>query len=403
MTLRELECPPLPRLEGIKKIHRERRVLRESFLDTVRCFAHLPGTVALMSGGDHDCASYHILGVFPWLSLRSKSTALEITKQGDTRRLHQDPFDVLEQLLDRYRAQPVDESVPIQAGLFGYLAYDLKDHLEQLPRTSVDDLGLPDLYMVVPSLLLVQACKTGETVLFVPEFQGEPSGEVTRRLARFEAALNQPPQVQHRRGADAAFSSGFSRDEYMQAVEAIKRYIAQGDVYQVNMSQRFAGNFAGDPFELYTEMYQANPAAFFAYVNAGDHQVVSTSPERFIRLEGGLVETRPIKGTRPRGASVEEDRRLRDELEGSKKDEAELSMIVDLLRNDIGKVCRPGSVRVAAHKHIEGYKNVYHLVSVVEGALDEGQGPIDLIRATFPGGSITGCPKIRSMEIIDEL
>src|SRR5688572_30480132 len=189
----------------------------------------------------------------------------------------------------------------------------------------------------------------------------------------------------------------------MQAVEAIRSYIAQGDVYQVNMSQRFAGDFEGDPFELYAEMYQANPAAFFAYVNAGDHQVVSTSPERFIQLKDGLVETRPIKGTRPRGASVEEDRRLLEELEGSKKDEAELSMIVDLLRNDIGKVCRAGSVRVAAHKRVEGYKNVYHLVSVVEGELDDGQSAVDLIRATFPGGSITGCPKIRSMEIIDEL
>jgi len=405
MTLRELERLPPPQLEGIRKIQRERCVLRESFLDTVRRFAHLSGTVALMSGGDHDCARYHILGVFPWLSLRAKSKALEVTKQvgGETRRFHQDPFDLLEQLLDQYACASVDANVPLQAGLLGYLAYDLKDCLEQLPRTSLDDLGLPDLYMVAPGLLLVQEKQTGESTLFVPEFHGEASGAGLKRLGRFEAALNQPPPTWRKRPAKAAFSSGFSRSEYMQAVESIRRYIAQGDVYQVNMSQRFAGEFAGDPFELYAEMYQANPAAFFSYINAGDHQVVSTSPERFIRLEDGLVETRPIKGTRPRGASVDEDSRLREELEGSRKDDAELSMIVDLLRNDIGKVCRAGSVRVSAHKRVEGYKNVYHLVSVVEGTLDEGRSAVDLIRATFPGGSITGCPKIRSMEVIDEL
>src|SRR6187399_3136139 len=271
MTLREVECPRAQELEGIRKLNREPCVLREPFLDTVRRFAHLPGTVALMSGGDHDCARYHILGVFPWLSVRAKSTALEITKQGETRRLHQDPFDALEQLLDQYRCASVDDNVPLQAGLLGYLAYDLKDCLEQLPRTSLDDLGLPDLYMVAPGLLLVQACKTGEAELFVPEFHGEPASAATRRLARFEALLNQPPPAQSKRPASAVFSSGFSRAEYMQAVEAIRSYIAQGDVYQVNMSQRFAGDFEGDPFELYAEMYQANPAAFFAYLNAGDH------------------------------------------------------------------------------------------------------------------------------------
>ncbi len=402
MTLRNLEYPP-PRVEGIRKIHRERYVLREPFVDTVRRFAHLSGTVALMSGGDHDCARYHMLGVFPWLSLRSRATEVELTKQGDTRRLHQDPFDVLEQLLTQYRSLPDGAGPPLQAGLLGYLAYDLKDRLEQLPRTSIDDLGLPDLYMVAPGVLLVQDTKTGEAELFVPEFHGEAAAAAIRKLARFEDTLSQPAPTGRRRPPRTAFASGFSRASYMQAVEAIRRYIAQGDVYQVNMSQRFAGDFAGDPFELFAEMYQANPAAFFAYVNAGDHQIVSTSPERFIQLDDGRVETRPIKGTRPRGASVEEDSRLRAELEGSKKDEAELSMIVDLLRNDLGKVCRAGSVRVSEHKRVEGYENVYHLVSVVEGALDDDKSPVDLIRATFPGGSITGCPKIRSMEIIDEL
>jgi para-aminobenzoate synthetase component 1 len=174
-------------------------------------------------------------------------------------------------------------------------------------------------------------------------------------------------------------------------------------VYQVNMSQRFHAAFQGDPFELFARLYARNPAPFFAYVNAGDHQIVSTSPERFVLLDGNVVETRPIKGTRPRGRTAAEDLRLQEELQNSLKDEAELSMIVDLLRNDIGKVCRAGSVKVSEHKRLEVYENVYHLVSVVHGILDDERDAVDLIRATFPGGSITGCPKIRAMEIIDEL
>ena len=150
-------------------------------------------------------------------------------------------------------------------------------------------------------------------------------------------------------------------------------------------------------------MYAANPAPFFAYINAGDHQIVSTSPERFMELRNGSVETRPIKGTRPRGKTLAEDEALRTELQESTKEDAELSMIVDLLRNDIGKVCRPGSVRVVEHKRLEAYQNVYHLVSIVKGELDPGTDAVALLRATFPGGSITGCPKIRAMEIIDEL
>src|SRR5690606_7109237 len=169
------------------------------------------------------------------------------------------------------------------------------------------------------------------------------------------------------------FRSGFGRKDYMAAVEAIRSYIAAGDAYQVNLAQRFEAAFEGSAFALFAELYQGNPAPFFAYVNAGDHHIVSTSPERFLRQDGRHVETHPIKGTRPRGDTESADAALRLELEQSSKDDAELSMIVDLLRNDIGKVCEPGSVRVTAHKRVETYKNVHHLVSQVEGRLDEDQ------------------------------
>ncbi|MBW1912814.1 MAG: bifunctional anthranilate synthase component I family protein/aminotransferase class IV, partial [Deltaproteobacteria bacterium] len=183
----------------------------------------------------------------------------------------------------------------------------------------------------------------------------------------------------------------------------IIEYIASGHVYQVNMSQRFEMDFRGDGFELFKKLYMNNPAPFFAYINAGDHQIVSTSPERFIKRTGSMVETRPIKGTLPRGRTDDEDRELGQRLLKSRKDDAELSMIVDLLRNDMGKVCDGGSVRVEEHKRLEAYENVFHLVSIVKGDLAGAADSVDLIKATFPGGSITGCPKIRAMEIIDEL
>jgi para-aminobenzoate synthetase component 1 len=198
-------------------------------------------------------------------------------------------------------------------------------------------------------------------------------------------------------------ASNFSQTGYEEAIQQILEYISAGDVYQVNLSQRFQVPFSGDTFALFSHLYQENPAPFFAYVQAGDHQIVSTSPERFLLRSGSRIEARPIKGTMPRGKTASEDQDMRQALISSTKDDAELSMIVDLLRNDIGKVCAPFSVHVAEHKRMEAYQNVFHQVSIVEGKLDSDKDTVDLITATFPGGSITGCPKIRAMEIIDEL
>ncbi|MEY4544996.1 MAG: hypothetical protein RL685_1191, partial [Pseudomonadota bacterium] len=274
------------------------------------------------------------------------------------------------------------------------------------------------LHLVAPAILLIHDRVTEATTLLAMRFQEGDTG-FRQDVARFKQQLGvarspgaavpgepSPRESETRELAPKRAGkcvSVFSRAEYLSAVEAIRRYIVEGDVYQVNMSQRFQAPFSGDPFDCFATMYAANPAPFFAYINAGDHQIVSTSPERFIQLRDGSVETRPIKGTRPRGKTPAEDDALRRELQESPKEDAELSMIVDLLRNDIGKVCRAGSVRVVEHKRTEGYQNVFHQVSIVKGELDPGLDAVDLLRATFPGGSITGCPKIRAMEVIDEL
>ncbi|MBO3089786.1 aminodeoxychorismate synthase component I [Cellulomonas dongxiuzhuiae] len=393
--------PPSP-LRTVTGLHREPVDLDEPFVDVVRRFAHLPGTVALLSGGEQDSARYDVLGVDPWLTLtghRERTTLVDGSRRTE---LDQDPFTALRGVLDRVHV-PAQAGLPLAGGLLGYLAYDLKDCLEVLPRTSVDDLGLPLLHLVAPSVLLVRDRVAGTTTLVVMHLEDDDADAVDGRVARFTAALRAPAPPAGAVAATGPLTSTLSREEYLASVEAIRAYIVEGDVYQVNMSQRFTAPVTGDPFDCFAAMFAANPAPFFSYVNAGDHQIVSTSPERFLRLRDGEVETRPIKGTRPRGATPAQDAALRTELRESPKEDAELSMIVDLLRNDVARVCRPGSVRVTEHKRLETYENVHHLVSTVTGELRPGADAVDLLRATFPGGSITGCPKIRAMGVIDEL
>lgn len=392
----------------LKGIHTEEIVLKEPFIDFSARFASIHGTVVLMSGGDHDCARYHMLAAIPWLSFTGRGRAMTISTGNQHLQFEADPFDTLRDLLDTYRFDshgfPREIPVPVVSGFFGYLSYDLKNHLEKLPRTSMDDLCLPDICFFSPSIIVVHDRIQQSTHLCVTK-RDLPDGTNQDDLLQtfHEIITSKPPEQGNYCGDVDGFKSNFEKNGYMDSIERIKEYIAAGHVYQVNMSQRFKMGFNGDAFRLFQTLYTVNPAPFFSFIQAGDHQIVSTSPERFLLRTGNRVETRPIKGTRPRGNSPGEDMRLCRELMESKKDDAELSMIVDLLRNDLGKVCEGGTVRVAEHKRLETYRNVYHLVSVVEGTLHKDYDSVDLIAATFPGGSITGCPKIRSMEIIDEL
>lgn len=194
-----------------------------------------------------------------------------------------------------------------------------------------------------------------------------------------------------------------SMESYIESVEEIKEYIRDGEVYEVNLTQGIKGDFSGSPLSLFKKLYRENSAPYSAYLERENYAVVSNSPEQFLRVIGRAVETRPIKGTAPRSSDPEEDKRLQDELFRSPKNQAELYMIVDLMRNDLSRVCRIGSVRVETPKRVEHYTNVHHLVSIVRGELKENMDIIDLLKATFPGGSITGCPKVRCMEITEEI
>jgi para-aminobenzoate synthetase component 1 len=379
-----------------------------AFLGLAEAAAHGPVGAVLLSGGTHERATHSLALWDPFLALRTRGDRLEwISPTGAVLSNRGDPLDLLDRALSAMRPDFPRGSLPFAGGAVGYFAYDLKNCIEQLPSRAAADPRLPDIFLFWPRRILIheRAAKTVEELELGFEAEGarpETSKEAeTSPAAEAAPAPTAPPQPQpiHL----GRLRSNFSRAAYLRAVRRVRRLIRQGDVYQVNLSQRFTSSLQGDPFVLWRALFDRNPAPFYAYIQAGDHQVLSTSMESFLRRDGVMIESRPIKGTRPRGGTPEEDRARMAELAASTKDEAELSMIVDLIRNDLGRVCLPGSVRVKRHRILESYANVHHMVSVITGTLPASCTAGTILRAAFPGGSITGCPKIRAMEIIDDL
>ncbi|MCQ4256433.1 aminodeoxychorismate synthase component I [Stutzerimonas stutzeri] len=293
---------------------------------------------------------------------------------------------------------PANLEIPFTCGLLGFLGYDFGSRLERLPATATQDLTLPAARFGVYAWALINDhhCQT-TYLIFHPQLAKDLQAHL---ISLFES------EPKHERTAFrllAPFSADTQRSEYRQAIERIHDYIQAGDCYQVNFAQRFRAPCAGNPWQAYRALRAACPTPYSGYVALDDGAVVSLSPERFLRLAKGLVETRPIKGTRPRRSNPGEDRIEAQALQNSTKDRAENLMIVDLLRNDLGRSCEIGSVQVPELFSLESYPNVHHLVSSVSGTLASGKDALDLLEGSFPGGSITGAPKIRAMQIIDEL
>jgi para-aminobenzoate synthetase component I len=303
--------------------------------------------------------------------------------------------------------QPDPGLPPFQGGMIGFFGYDLAPRIEKLPRAVPRDSRLPDIRLALYDTAVTIDSLSGRVELWAWDLTGEGRAAAERRCRAWRKALDRalrsPKQPSNPSISLGPPTSSFDRDTYLATVRRVLEYIAAGDVFQVNLSQRFTAEGRIDPLELYLRLKQVSPAPFAAYLHWHDFAVVSASPESFFQTRGDTVVTRPIKGTRPRGSSPEDDGRLAAELLDSPKDRAELTMIVDLERNDLGRVCEYGSVVVRDPLTIESFAQVHHLVATVEGRLRKGVGPVDVIRAVFPGGSITGAPKIRAMEIIDEL
>ncbi|MBE0644030.1 MAG: anthranilate synthase component I family protein [Bacteroidetes bacterium] len=407
--------PALPRIKA-ESIALPSRAIAADAPNTPASFAKraydaaagLP-SVVLLSGTDHPCSRRSYAALKPAMIFESKNGRCRLLSARGAMEFDADPFETLGQLLAHWWIDDAEVGTPIVAG---YVAYEAGRAIEVLPGRATDALALPDIWMCCPTELRLLThgsmqearfeIRWSDEIGILPPLSSRDNGmrfsdTATPRVNASPGTTGTTPDA--KRTADRTFD----RESYAAAVERVRAHIYEGDVYQVNLSQRYRFPLLEDAFSLWLKLFGENPAPFYAWIDAGDHQILSTSMERFFRIDGERIETRPIKGTRPRGANEEEAQRFAAELLSSEKDDAELSMIVDLERNDLGKICGAGSVRVAAHKQIERYANVQHLVSVVEGTLLPGTGIAEIFRALFPGGSITGCPKIRAMEIIDAI
>jgi para-aminobenzoate synthetase component I len=351
---------------------------------------------------------YSYIAADPFRTLVADDAGVRI----DGQPVSDDPFAALEAELARHRQAPAAAPVPFAGGAIGFLGYELGRHLERLPQRHPNRDRLPDMAVgFYDAVVAFDRAQRRSWILSSgrPEIDpGARDARARRRADELGARLAaDPADSDMRPSPPAEWRFELTRADYVDRVRRLLDYIVAGDLYQANLTGRFLAARPADldPFTLYRRLRDLSPAPFAAYLACGpDLQILSASPERYLRLSAaGAVEARPIKGTRPRGATPAEDAALAAELEASVKDHAENLMIADLLRNDIGRVAEIGSVRVPILCGLETFASVHHLVSVVEGRLRAGLGPVDLLRAAFPGGSVTGAPKIRAMEIIDEL
>ncbi len=372
---------------------------------------------------------FSFIGIEPFLIFKSKRDRITLDWLTRKEQFRGNPFFALKNLFAQFKIDSQNPRFPFIGGGVGYFSYDLKDFNERLPDRAIDDVNIPDCVMCFYDTILAFDHSRREFFIISSGFPERGKRRIYRRRARLESLKNRiyaagsnchcdpalifPKLVLGKPALPAGrqsqclphhtLESNFTKDSYISAVEKAKEYIRAGDIYQVNLSQRFKVTLNTDPFDLCRILRTINPAPFACFLNFGDIKVVSASPERFLKKEARHIQTRPIKGTRPRGRDSSEDARLKKELMTSVKDRAENLMIIDLERNDLGRICEYGSVRVTEFMACEEYATVFHLVSTVEGRLRPRVDAIDCLINCFPGGSITGAPKIRSMEIIEEL
>ncbi len=358
-------------------------------------FADLPWTVWLDSGG---MGRYDIVCAQPVATLVTRGEITEIGDVGGTRRLEDDPFELLREQLGAPCGTAPD--IPFCGGALGYWGYDLARRLMHLPEQAEDAEHLPEMAVGIYDWAVVLDHQMKTAQLVSRQRSAQTARIMPDILARLRSARAVPQDPFRVHGAIA---SNFTTAGYGAAFARIQRYLHAGDCYQVNLAQRYAARASGDALSAYLELRRLSPAPCSAFLNLPHAQILCASPERFLRVREGEVETKPIKGTRPRMTDALRDAEAARELRGSGKDRAENLMIVDLLRNDLGRSCVPGSVHARKLFEVESFAQVHHLVSTVTGRLAPGQDALALLRNCFPGGSVTGAPKLRAMQIIEQL
>ncbi len=380
-------------------------------VDFFATIAHMPWAFLLHSGGaEHTNNRFDILVADPLIHITHYfgentvffTKACTNTAHSKTTRCNTNPFALLKTLQDKYLPPlSVHEHLPFLGGALGYFSYDLSRQIETLPKKAVEDILLPEMAIGLYDWALIADHKRQEIYLI------EPCG--ANRKAWLNAHIKAYQDQALEKNTPLPFSltspwkSNMTQGSYSDKFSAIQAYLSAGDCYQINLAQRFCATYQGDEWQAYIKLTAENRAPFSAFLRLKEGAVVCVSPERFLHLQAGNIETKPIKGTRARKKDPQADLAQIEELKQAPKDQAENLMIVDLLRNDIGRVAMPGSVKVPTLFNVESFPAVHHLVSTVSGKLPDTHQPIDLLHACFPGGSITGAPKIRAMEIIEEL
>ena len=376
----------------IKKIHTK----LEGF-DIYSLFKEDLNTILLDSARDQETLGrYSFIGVNCFLTFKSKNGRCykgEEEYVGDT-------FEELNKILKEY---PIENNtdLPFVAGGIGYFSYDLAREVEELPNIAKEDIDIPHCYYNFYDNIII--LDNFEKSVYVSALGILKPQEES--IYDIEQCIKKGKRITYEKVGNIRnkFTSGFEKSHYLNTISKVRAYIKSGDIYITNLTQRFSCTISKSAYEIYRDLRYINPSPFAAFMNFENFNIICSSPERFLSIKDRKVETRPIKGTMPRGINAAEDLKNKNILINSKKDKAELLMVVDLERNDLSKVCKPNSVKVTELFKLEEYSTVFHLVSTVIGELKETESSLDCIKACFPGGSITGTPKIRSMEIIEEL
>ncbi len=353
---------------------------------------------------EHDASRFSYIAFMPEETIEAINGKITITSGNGQVSASGNPFAILKDRLELYsRDTEYRLNIPpFQGGAAGMFGYDLARYLEEIPELTQENVNMPDMAVGIYNQIVSFDHDKKTSYLVIQE--KEESRAIARK-AHFLNLLGESPGIPELIIGDSEWKANVSRNSYLGKVEKVLEYIRAGDIFQANLSQRFSATMPEgfDPFAHYCHLRKVNPAPFACFMNFGDIKISSASPERFIKVHDRAVETRPIKGTRPRLPDPGIDQLFRNELENSDKDRAENAMIVDLLRNDLSKCCEDHSIDVPSLFALESFASVHHLVSTVTGSLRIDKSPVDLLEGCFPGGSITGCPKVRAMEIIEEL
>ena len=362
--------------------------------------------------GGEQRGRYSVLGYAPDLIWRANGSICEISNSGGASQpLSEKPIESLRQLLAASKVDIPDELPPMAAGLFGYLGYDMVRQVENLPGGNPDPIGTPDAIMTRPTLIAIFDQVAQEVILTTTVRADDTSAQIAyeEATARLQTACDELEMsiggFRQKEATDETFAltPGNTIAEFSAKVKTAKDYIKAGDIFQVVIGQRFEAPLPVPPFALYRALRRLNPSPFLYYLNFDDHAVVGSSPEILVRLRDDKVTVRPIAGTRRRGKTPEQDKALELELLADEKENAEHLMLLDLGRNDAGRVCKPGTIKVTERNIVERYSHVMHIVSNVEGQIKDGCDALDALFAGFPAGTVSGAPKVRAMEIIDEL